>query len=70
MVDETYHGYDTDTLVEQFAEVRRTGATNMIVKPHVRGVAKELGFDELPEFIGEATNEEYMEVLEEMGERR
>jgi len=70
MVDESYYGHSTDELVSQFAGVRSTGATNMVAKRGVREVAEECGFTELVDFCEQATGEEYMAVLEEMGERR
>jgi len=70
MVEDSYHGHDTDELVSQFAGVRSTGATNMLAKRGVREVAEECEFEELVDFVDSATNEEYMAVLEEMGDRR
>lgn len=70
MVKESYLGYDTDELISQFAAVRDTGATNMVSKHGVRKVAEQCEFNALADFIREASSEEYMEVLEEMGRRR
>ena len=70
MVDDTYYGYDTDTLISQFAGVRSTGATNMVDKWGVKDAAEQIGFEELVDFISQADNSEYMAVLEEMGRQR
>lgn len=70
MTDESYHGHDTETLVEQFAIVRETGAVNMLDKFGVQNVAEQAQCDELVEFLSACDNAEYMAVLERMGAER
>ena len=40
-----------ETVFRQYEQVRRSGATNMVMKTKVRDVAEELGLEELIEFI-------------------
>lgn len=55
----------TETVFRQYEHVQRSGATNMVMRGKVRDVARELGFDELAEFIEEG---DYYEILNNYGE--
>ncbi|MFB6237018.1 MAG: DUF5049 domain-containing protein [Halopenitus sp.] len=57
-----------DKVLQQLASVRKTGKSNMLNQGRVQYIAKECGFHELVEFIEDASNSEYMEALNEMGE--
>ncbi len=59
-----------DEIITQLAAVRETGATNMMNKRGVKDVADQCDFIELCDFIDEASADEYMEALQEMGSRR
>lgn len=61
-----HYGHDTDELVRQFAVVRDTGATNVVSRAGVQDVARQLGHDELVDFINRASAAEYVELLERM----
>ena len=63
-----YYGHDADELVRQFEVVRDTGAANTVSRAGVQAVARQLGHDELVDFINKATPEEYMQVLKYMGQ--
>lgn len=58
-----------DEVLDQLATVRESGYCNMVDQPCVKSAARQIGFDELVEFINEASAAEYMAHLEEMGER-
>lgn len=59
-----------EKIITQLAEVRRTGATNMLDKRGVQKVASQLQFTALVDFIDDASNEEYMNALQTMGNER
>lgn len=67
-VQDSYYGHDVETLADQFAKVRHTGATNMMDRRGVQEVAHHYGLDALGEFIAKADEDEYTEVLYYMGD--
>lgn len=60
----------SDDVIAQLAAVRETGAVNMLDRYGVQRVAEQCGFQELVAFIDDASSQEYIERLEEMGRRR
>ena len=68
-MDETYDGYDAETLVSQLAGVQSTGAVNMHSIRGVQDVARQCEFDELAEYLNQPRPSGYIELLEEMGSR-
>lgn len=60
--------FDDDVLAQQEA-IRQSGAINMFDKAGVRRLAEEeFGFDELAEFIAEASADEYIEMASQAAE--
>lgn len=58
-----------DEVLKELAAVRETGVTNMHHRFNVEQVAEQYDFEELQEFLEDADNEEYMNALNQMGER-
>lgn len=58
------------TVIEQLAEIRKTGRCNMLDRGCVKRTAKELEFTELRRFIDEEDSKAYMDHLKEMGRQR
>ena len=58
-----------DKVIDQLGIIREMGPCNMLDKPCLLRVARELEFEELEEFIERADNREFYDHLEEMGSR-
>lgn len=55
----------TETVFRQYEQVRRSGVTNMVMETRVRGVAEDMGLDELVEFIDSG---DYYDLIEDYAE--
>lgn len=54
----------SETVLEQYEEVRQSGAVNMINMNGVQGVANSMGHNELVTFIEEHGRDGYSKILE------
>lgn len=59
-----------DDVINQLAAIREGGYCNMFDRRCVRDVARQIGFDELLDFIDNGSASDYMDHLEEMGRRQ
>lgn len=58
-----------EEIMRQQEAVRRSGAVNMFDRSGVQDVARQMGFDELVEWIDEHDAEDYVEMAEKAAGR-
>jgi hypothetical protein len=59
-----------DEVLTQLEVIRREGHCNMLNRSCVRDVAEQCRFEELVDFLKDASDSEYATALKEMGRRR
>lgn len=56
---------DTQLMLAQFEAIRRSGKTNMMDRTTVQRIAYECGYHAVVNFIEDADNSRYLEVIEQ-----